>query len=392
MNHFVYTAPTKVYFGKGCEEGIGRAVAEQGAQRVLLHYGQGSVKRLGLLDKIKSQLDQEGIRYLELGGVEPNPKIGLVREGIALGKREGIDFILAIGGGSVIDSAKGIGLGLAHDCDDTWEMIRTQTMPTKRFPVGAVLTIAAAGSEMSNSHVITNPEGGLKRSLNHDLLRPVFAFENPEWTYTVSPYQTACGVVDIMMHTLERYCTPQTDNELIDRMSEGLLTAVKNAGTTAVAHPDDYEARATLMWASSLSHNGLTGCGKSGCFPAHKIEHEISGLFDHVSHGAGLAVVFPAWARYVYRCDVRKFAQLATRVFGVDYDFDHPEETARRGIDAMTAYFKSLGMPTTMHELGIGLESFDTMAEKCVSGAGKPLPSYLPLGREEIVEIFRLAQ
>ncbi|MCI8624158.1 MAG: iron-containing alcohol dehydrogenase [Provencibacterium sp.] len=386
MNDFIYYTPTKVYFGRGCENGVGKAVKEQGAKKVLVHFGGGSVRRSGLLGRLEASLGKEGIAYVELGGVEPNPKIGLIREGIALCKKEGVDFILAVGGGSVIDSAKSIGLGLAHGCDDPWEMISTQTMPTAGFPVGVVLTIAAAGSEMSNSHVVTNPDGNWKRPLNHDWLRPVFAFENPELTYTVSKYQTGCGIVDIMMHTLERYCVPGEDNELTDRISEGLLTAVKNAGEVAVEKPDDYEARATLMWASSVSHNGLTGCGKLTTFPAHKIEHEVSGMFDKVSHGAGLAVIFPAWAKFVYKKDVRKFAQLAVRVFGVDMDFDHPEETARRGIESMIAYFRRIGMPTTIGELGVSPDAFEEMARKCA-----PLASYCELGVEEIVEIFKLA-
>jgi alcohol dehydrogenase YqhD (iron-dependent ADH family) len=300
-------------------------------------------------------------------------------------------MIVAVGGGSVIDSAKAIGLGLSHE-KDPWTMIEEKEQPTKSFPLTAVLTISAAGSEMSHSDVITNSDKQLKRSVNSDLLRPLFAFENPEYTRTVSPYQTACGIVDTMMHTLERYLTPDTDTELIDRLSEAILVSVKNAGRQAIKNPEDYEARATLMWASSLSHNGLTGCGKKATFPAHKIEHDISGLHDEVSHGAGLAVVFPAWARYVYIYDVRKFAQLANRVWKVDMDHDHPERTALEGIESMTRYFAEIGMPTTMQELGIDPSEFETLAEMTTDGGAHPLPSYVPLGKKEIIEIYRLAE
>ena len=270
-------------------------------------------------------------------------------------------------------------------------MIEKQIIPTKRIPTAAVLTISSAGSEMSYSHVLTNEEKKLKRSLNHDLMRPYFSFLNPKYTYSVSPYQTACGIVDTMMHTLERYFTKDTDTDLTDRIAEAVLVAVKNAGYQAMSDPEDYEARATLMWASSLSHNGLTGCGKASTFPAHKIEHDISGLHDEVAHGAGLAVVFPAWARYVYRHDVRKFAQLAERVWGVEMDHDHPEWTALRGIEAMEDYFKSLGMPVSMKDLGIDSSEFRTLADMTTAGDTKPVPSYIPLASDDIVEILKLA-
>ena len=319
-----------------------------------------------------------------------NPRIDLIREGIELAKKEKVDFILAVGGGSVIDSAKSIGMGLANNMDP-WDMIINQIMPTKMFPVGTVLTIAAAGSEMSNSHVVTNQEYHLKRSLNHDLLRPVVSFMNPENTFTVSKYQTACGIVDILMHTFERYFTPETDNDLIDRISEGLMVAVKNAGLVAINEPENYEARATLMWASSLSHNGLTGCGKIAPFPVHKMEHDFSGLFD-VAHGAGLAVLFPAWARYIYRHDIRKFSQFANRVWGIEMDHEHPEKTAIRGIEAMTQYFRTIGMPTTMKELGISPSDYEKIVDMTTKGGKIQIQSYFPLTREDILNIYRLAE
>lgn len=390
MLGFEYFTPTKVYFGRGVEKNVGKEIKKRGYKKVLIHYGGGSIKKAGIFDTVIKSLNDEGISWVELGGVEPNPKIELIREGIKLCQNENVDFILAVGGGSVIDSAKSIGLGLAHN-RDPWDMIINRIAPEKSFPVGVVLTLAAAGSEMSNSHVVTNPEGKLKRSLNHDLLRPVFAFMNPELTYTVSKFQTGCGIVDIMMHTLERYFTKDQDTDLIDRISEGLLVAVKEAGKVAIKEPDNYEARATLMWASSLSHNGLTGTGKNAFFPVHKMEHEVSGMFDHVAHGAGLSVLFPAWAKYVYKYHIDKFCRFAVNVWNVEMNFEHPEYTALEGIHRMEEYFKSIDMPVTFKELGIGEDSFEEMADKCTNGGKDPLKSYIDLGKEEIIEIFKMA-
>lgn len=390
MKNFVYHAPTKVFFGKDVEKQVGPVLAEAGFRHVMVLYGGGSVRKSGLLDIVTDSLEAAGITHVELGGVEPNPKVGFVRDGVKFAEKEQVELIVAVGGGSVIDTAKGIGLGYVHG-RDPWEMIEQGIAPTKRLPIAVVLSIASAGSEMSYSHVLTNPEKHMKRFLNSDLLRPDFSFENPAYTFSVNPYQTACGIVDTMMHTLERYCTGDSDNDLTDRIAEALLVAVKNAGTQVMNNPSDYEARATLMWASSLSHNGLTGCGKQTFFPAHKIEHDVSGLHDEISHGAGLAVIFPAWARYVYRHDVRRFAQLAVRVWGIDMDHDHPERTAEQGIDAMVAYFKALGMPVTMRELGIDPHEYRQLADMSTKGNTHPLGSYVSLGSDEIVEIFRLA-
>lgn len=390
MLDFEYYTPTKVYFGRNSDDLIGQVLKEYGYTKILLHYGTGSAEKTGLLGKVRKKLEEAGLEYVELGGVVANPRIDLIRDGIELARKEKVDFILAVGGGSVIDSAKSIGMGLANNMDP-WDMIINQIKPTKMFPVGTVLTIAAAGSEMSNSHVITNPENYLKRSLNHDLLRPVVTFMNPENTFTVSKYQTACGIVDILMHTFERYFTPDTDNDLTDRISEGLMVAVKNAGLVAIKEPENYEARATLMWASSLSHNGLTGCGKNTPFPVHKMEHDFSGLFD-VAHGAGLAVLFPAWARYIYRHDIRKFSQFANRVWGIEMDHEHPEKTALRGIEAMTQYFRTIGMPTTMKELGISPSDYEKIADMTTNGGKIQIQSYFPLTREDILNIYRLAE
>ena len=389
MKNFEYYTPTKVFFGKGNEEKIGEIIKSYGYKKVLLHYGQGSVIKSGLLDIVKNRLSENGISFLELGGVEPNPKLPLVQEGAALVKKENIDFILAIGGGSVIDSAKAIALSVANDAD-AWDIITGKAKAEKGFPIGVILTISAAGSEMSNSMVITNPDGMLKRGFGTNLNRPVFAVMNPALTCSVSKFQTGCGIVDIMMHTLERYFVLEPDNELTDRLAEALLVSVKNAGTAAIENPDDYEARATLMWASSLSHNDLTGCGKAYNFTVHMLEHEISGMFDRVPHGAGLAILFPAWAKYVYKYDVKKFAQLATRVWGIDYDFECPEKTALAGISATEEYFKSLGMPVRLFEFDIHEDSFEEMARKCTKH--RPLYAGVDISDEHIVNIFKLAK
>lgn len=390
MQDFEYYTPTKVYFGRNSEDKIGQALKEYGAKKILIHYGTNSAEKSGLLGRVRKKLEEAGLDYVELGGVVANPRLDLIREGIEFAKKEKVDFILAVGGGSVIDSAKSIGMGLANNMDP-WDMIINRIKPEKKFPVGVVLTIAAAGSEMSNSDVVTNPENHMKRSINDDLLRPVVTFLNPENTFTVSKYQTGCGIVDILMHTFERYFTAEEDNDLTDRIAEGLMVAVKNAGLTAIKEPDNYEARATLMWASSLSHNGLTGCGRKMLFPVHKLEHDFSGLFD-VAHGAGLAVLFPAWARYIYRYDIRKFSQFANRVWGIEMDHEHPERTALKGIEAMTQYFKAIGMPVTMKELGINPSDYEKIADMTTDGGKKQIQSYIPLTREDILNIYRLAE
>lgn len=390
MLDFVFHAPTKVFFGKGVEEQVGAVLKEAGFSKIMLVYGGGSVIRSGLLGRIQKGLEEAGLSWCELGGVEPNPKIGLVREGIELYQRENVDFVLAVGGGSVIDTAKSICIGIAHNMDP-WHMIENAIAPKCFRPMGSVLTIAAAGSEMSWSHVITNPELNSKKSLNSDLIRPMFSFLNPENTFSVSPYQTACGIVDIMMHTLERYLCASRECDLTDRLSEGLLMAVRDAGRKAMANPRDYEARSTLMWASSLSHNGLTGCGKVAYWAAHKIDQDIAGIFDHVAHGAGLAVVFPAWAKYVYKYDVEKFAQLANRLWDVPYNASNPEETALAGIRAFEEYFKELGMPVRLRDLNVPREAFEQVALTSTKDETIVLKSYVDLGKKEIIEILELA-
>ena len=395
MNNFTFCTPTKVIFGKDIESQIGQTLKEYGANRVLIHYGGGSIKKTGLFDKVVDSLEKAGLSYIELGGVQPNPKLSFIHKGIELCKKEKVDFILAVGGGSVIDSSKAIGVGLATG-NDPWQYASTGTCPERNevFPVGVVLTIAAAGSEMSNSDVITNDliTPWVKQGITSETVRPVVAFMNPENTFSVSRFQTGCGIVDIMMHTMERYFLGVGDCDLTERLAEGLLIAVRDAGRVAIKNPKDYEARATLMWASSLSHNDLTGCGKPRYFPVHKLEHPVSALHDNISHGAGLSVLFPAWAEFVMKYDTMKFAQLANRLWGVEMNFDHPEKTAVNGIMAMRAYFKEIGMPITMSELGLKPEDYEDIINLTTKNGTATIKSYIPLGKEEIREIYKLAE
>ena len=395
MQNFTYCAPTKVIFGRGVESQIGTELRELGATRVLVHFGGGSVKKTGLLDKVIASLTEAGLSYVEFGGVEPNPKLSFIHKGIELGRAEKVDFILAVGGGSAIDSAKAIGVGLVTG-NDPWQYASTGTHPERNevFPVGVVLTISAAGSEMSNSDVITNDliTPWVKQGITSETVRPLVAFLNPENTFTVSKFQTGCGIVDIMMHTLERYVTGQDECDLSERIAEALLVSVREAGRVAIAHPDNYEARATLMWASSLSHNDLTGCGKIRKFPVHKLEHPVSALHDSISHGAGLSVLFPAWAQFVMKYDIPKFAQLANRVWDCPMDFDHPERTALAGIEAMKRYFTEIGMPTHMSELGLTPDEYDAIIDLTTKGGTRPVKSYIDLGPDEIRAIYALAE
>ena len=393
MEQFSFYTPTKVIFGKGVQSQVGAVIKSYGFKKILFHYGSGSIKKSGLYDQIVASLRENGIEFVELGGVQPNPKLSLSRKAAQLCIDEKVEMILAVGGGSVLDSSKSAAAGAANHCDP-WEFSSGARVLEKSLPGGAVLTIAAAGSEMSDSCVITNEEGWLKRGFNSDHNRPLFAIMNPELTYTVSKYQTACGVTDIMMHTLERYFCMNGDVALTDHLAEGLLRSVIEAGKVVMDKPDDYEARATLMWASSLSHNGLTGCGRNFMMRCHQIEHELSGMYDRVAHGAGLAVIFPAWAKYIYKNEkaLPRFCQFAQRVWGIEMDFEHPERTALAGIEACENFFKSLGMPVRLSELDVDDTKFDEMAEKCTFFGKRVLKDYIPLGKTEIIEIYNLAK
>lgn len=392
MKNFDYCAPTRVVFGKDTVEQVGRLVAEQGCKKVLIHYGGGSAKRSGLLNRVAASLTQAGIAYVMLGGVVPNPRLGLVREGIALCKREHVDFILAVGGGSVIDSSKAIGYGIAND-GDVWEFYDKKIAPPACAPVGTVLTIAAAGSEMSNSSVITNEDGWLKRGLSSEVCRCKFAVMDPTLTYTLPAYQTASGAADIMMHTMERYFTKVDTMGLTDGIAEALIKSVMRDVRAALDNPEDYDARAGLMWASSLSHNGLTGCGTDGGdWASHQLEHELGGKYD-IAHGAGLCAVWASWARTVMPAAPARFAAFAVNVMGIQAGTDDAE-TASRGIDAMESFFRSIGMPVCISEMGIDLidEDIQELAYKCTFMGRRTIGRIVSLDQDAIANIYRMAR
>ncbi|CUO91987.1 NADH-dependent butanol dehydrogenase B [[Eubacterium] contortum] len=392
MINFEFYNPTKVIFGKGVEAEAGKVIKEMGGHKVLVHFGGDYLQKSGTLDRIHQGLTEAGLEYVDLGGVVPNPRLGLVKEGIRLCREEGVDFLLPIGGGSAIDSAKGIGYGLANDFE-LEDLLLGKTATDKIAPIGCISTIAATGSETSNSMVITIEDGMLKRSYNHDCARPKFAIMNPELTYTLPAYQTSSGASDIMMHTMERYFTNTKDVDLIDRMAEGLLVSVREAALTAVKDPENYEARATLMWAGSLSHNGLTGTGRVSDFASHKIEHELGGMFD-VAHGAGLCAVWGSWARYVYKTNPARFAQFAVRVFDAAQNFYDTEATALKGIEAWENWCRSIGMPTSLRELGVTPTDaqIEEMAEKCVATGGGHVGFFQTLYKEDVIKIFQMAR
>ena len=391
MENFEFYTPTRVVFGKKTEAQVGELLKEYGAKKVLLHYGGESARRTGLLDRVEESLRAAGIAFTELGGVQANPTLSMAKKGIELCRSEQIDFILAVGGGSVIDSAKCIADGAANPADDVWDYFLQKKVPEKALPVGVILTLAASGSEMSASCVITNEETGLKRGFNSMTHRPVFAVCNPELTYSVSKFQTGCGTVDIMMHTLERYFSPTKDTALTDRIAEGLLKSVIEAGKVADRRPDDYEARATLMWAGSLSHNGLTGAGRNFVMQVHQLEHELSGMYPQIAHGAGLSALWPSWARFTCMADPARFAQYAVNVWNIDMDFEDPMKTAQAGIDATEAFYRSLDMPTSLGELGVDPERIEELAEKCTNGGKRKLQGIRVLDKPEMIEIYRMA-
>ena len=393
MNDFTYFAPTKVVFGKGAEGQVGKLCKEQGATKVLVHFGGGSAKRSGLLDRVCAALEEEGLPYVTLGGVVPNPRLSLVYEGIELCRRKGVDFLLAVGGGSVIDSCKAIGYGLANDFD-VWELFDKKRAAAGCAPVGAVLTIAAAGSEMSDSTVITKDEGELKRGYNSNYCRCKFAVLNPELTYTLPEYQTACGVTDIMMHIMERYFVNVETMTVTDTMAEAVIRDVLRYGKAALEDPRDYRARAEIMWARSLAHNGLLCAGgPNGDWASHQIEMELSGMFG-VAHGAGLAAIWGSWARYVMDQKPQRFAQFAHRIFDLPQTGD-PAADGLRGIEAMEDYFRSIRMPVNLRELGVGElteEQIDELAEKCTYFGRRTIGQFKVLGKEDIKAIYRMAQ
>lgn len=391
MYNFIYETPTKVYFGRDEEKRVGQLVAAFQPHKVLLHYGGQSAKKSGLLDRVKQSLEVEGLDYVELGGVQANPVLSLVRKGIALCQAEGVDFVLAVGGGSVMDSAKAIANGVANPDVDVWDFNVKKAVPQKTLHKGAVLTLSAAGSEMSNSCVITNDETWQKTGYGCSCNRMDFAIENPELTFTVSVYQTACGAVDIAMHTIERYFSIGADTYLTDAIAEAVIKSVMKAGKDCIAEPTNYEARANMMWASSLAHNGLTHCGRQMVMVVHQLEHEVSGMYPAVAHGAGLAALWCSWARYVYRYNVQRWLQFAERVWNLDINFEHPEEAIECAISMQEQYYREIGMPTNLRELGVDEDRLEELAFKCSSGKTRVLDGYKPLGYDEMLDIYRMA-
>lgn len=392
MENFQYYTPTKIIFGRGAEEQTGQLAAEQGCKKVLVHYGGGSVVRSGLLERIYRSLDAVGISYVSLGGVVPNPRLSLVYEGIRLARKEQVDFILAVGGGSVIDSAKAIGYGVANE-GDVWDFYEKRRTAKACLPIGVVLTIAAAGSEMSDSSVITKEEGWLKRGYSSNYARARFAAMNPELTMTLPKYQTASGCVDIMMHTMERYFNHSENMEMTDGISEHLIRTVMKNAKILMNEPDNYQARAEVMWAGSLSHNGLTGCGTGGGdWASHQLEHELGGMFD-VAHGAGLAAVWGSWARYVMDAAPERFAKFAVNVMGVEPEAEKLK-TAQKGIEAMEDFYHALDMPVCIGDMGIELteEQMRELAEKCSHFGKRTIGCIKKLDQEDMYQIYKEAR
>ena len=392
IKDFNYYAPTRVVFGRDSEKQLAQLIRQYGGTRVLVHYGGGSARRSGLLDRAFNTLREAGISFVELGGVVPNPLLSKVNAGIELCRREQVDFILAVGGGSVIDSAKVIGYSVGYD-GDVWDFWAGKATPQACLPIGVILTIPAAGSEMSNSCVITRDEGLLKRGINSDLCRCRFCIMNPELTYTLPPYQTAAGATDIMMHTMERYFSKYEDMTLTDAIAEALLRTVKDCVFEVLANPEDYRHRAQIMWAGSLAHNDLTECGLEKDFATHRLEHELSAVYG-VTHGAGLAALWGSWARYVMPKHVSRFVQFAVNVMGVANDFAHPEATALKGIEAIECFYRAIGMPTSIGELlnrTLTDKEIDTLADRCSRGGTITLGAMEVLDQQAMRTIYQMA-
>ena len=388
MLDFNFYSPTEFVFGKGRESECGELVKKYGGSKVLIHFGGGSAVKSGLIDRVKASLEKSGVPFCELGGVQPNPRDTLVYKGIELAKSEGVDFVLAVGGGSVIDSAKAIAAGTLYD-GDFWDFYSGKAAIKKALPIGVVLTIAAAGSEGSGNSVITKEDGMLKRGTGSDLLRSRFSVLNPALTQTLPAYQTACGATDIMAHVFERYFTNTKEVEITDRLCEAVLLTMVKETPRVIADPDNYEARANIMWAGMVAHNNIVGVGREQDWNSHGLEHELSGLYD-VAHGAGLAVIMPAWMEYVHNHNVMRFCQMATRIFGCSMDFEDPEATALEGIKCFRAFLKSIGMPINFAELGAKEEDIPTLIEKLGIGDGKRA-GFMELDRNDVEGIYKLA-
>ncbi len=387
MLDFKFISPTQFIFGRNTEEALVKESSKLGG-KILLHYGGGSVKRSGLYDRVKKYLAEAGTEVVELGGVKPNPVLSMVREGINFCRTEAVTGILAVGGGSVIDSAKAIAIGVPYD-GDVWDFYTEQATVAEALPVGVILTIPAAGSEGSNGSVVTDEDTRSKFACGSDLMRPVFSLMNPELTFTLSPYQTACGITDMISHVMERYFTNTEDVGLTDRLGEALIRTVIDAAPKVMADPEDYEARAELMWAGTVAHTDIVGLGREDDWASHQIEHELSAQYD-VAHGAGLAVVFPAWMIHVRHENLARFVQFAVRVWDVDYVAGREDETVLEGIRRHKAFYDSIGMPTSLSALGVTDNRYDIMADKAMRDG--PFGGLKKLSKEDVVAIYTLAE
>ena len=388
MENFVFSNPTKIIFGRGTESKVGKETAVY-SQKILLHYGSGSIKSSGLYDRVVASLKEKGIEIVELPGVKPNPVLSMVHEGIRICREQNISFVLAVGGGSVIDSAKAIAAGVLYD-GDVWDLFCGKGVAKKALPVGTVLTIPAAGSEASTGSVITKEEGKLKRAFNSTVIYPRFSILNPELAFTLPPYQVACGAVDIMAHLMERYFTNSHPVELTDRLIEAALKTIIHNAPIVLQQPTNYDAWAEFMWTGTVAHNNLLDTGRIADWGSHAIEHEISALYD-MAHGAGLALIFPAWMRYVYKHDINRFVQFAVRVWNVENDYFDPEKTALEGINRLETYWQSLGLPTRISAAGIDNMRFEEMAAKCTDSGQNTVSNFVQLNQADVRNIYELA-
>jgi hypothetical protein len=388
MDNFTYQNPTKIIFGRGMENGVGAEVARY-SRRILLHFGGGSIKTSGLYDRVVASLKRAGVEWIELGGVKPNPRLGLVHEGVKLCREHNLDFVLAVGGGSAIDSSKAIAMGAAND-GEVWDYFVGKRELTRALPVATILTIPAAGSESSTASVVTNEDGWIKRGFNSELLYPKFSVLNPELAFTLPAFQVACGSADIMSHLMERYFTNSRHVAFVDRLLEATMKTVIAQAPKVLRQPTDYDAWSELMWAGTIAHNNLLNTGRVGDWGSHDIEHEISGIYD-VAHGAGLAVVFPAWMKHVLDHDLDRFVQWSVRVWNVELDIFDKEATARAGIARLEAFFHSIGLGTTLAELGVGSERIDEMARKATDGDTRVIGNFVKLDSAQVAQVLRLA-
>ena len=387
MKNFEFQNCTKIIFGKDSEEKAGTEVKKY-SSKILLHYGGGSIKKYGLYDRVVGCLKKEDIGIVELGGVLPNPRLKLVRKGIELCRQERIDFILAVGGGSVIDSAKAIAIGVPYK-GDVWDFFEEKTKIKESIAIGVILTIPAAGSEVSGASVITNEDGLYKKGLVANIMRPKFSILNPELTFTLDNNQTAIGVADIVAHIMERYFTQEKNVDLTDRLCEATFKTLIRNISVVLKENDNYAARAEVMWAGSVAHNDLLDTGRIGDWASHMIEHELSAIYD-IAHGEGLAIIFPAWMKYVYKNNIERFAQFGQRIWGVDFHPYDLEGMAREGIKRFEDFLKRIGLKTRLSEISISDDRFKEMAKKCTENG--PVGNFVKLGKEDVLNIYNLAK